>query len=716
MFEKARWIKGELGIGTESATMLRNNISLKDNVRAAKMFVLGLGYGIYYINGREVTDDVLTTPITAYDKTVLYNQYDVTDKLKKGENCLGAVLGNGWYNQQIVTAWHFEDVAWRYVPSLIMQIEVEYKNGEKDTFGTDLTWKAYMNGPWVYNNVRSGEIYDARKEIEGWNLPEYKYGDGWVDVYWSKSPGGILKENVYPNVKIIRTLEPINVTKIDENIAVYDFGENLSGWGKIKVRGKAGAEVRLVYGERLNDDGSVSRATVSNHTKDAKLKHEDIYILKGEGEEEFHPVFNFHGFRYISVETEGEADVVDVTAQLVHTDLKSIGSFECSDEMLNKIHEASCRATLTNYVSIPMDCPHREQNGWTGDAYYSAQQSLMNFDMTDSYEKWLGDVRDTQRANGQIACIAPNSTYFGYIGNGGAVWDAALFLIPYQVYEYTGDISLIEQNIDAMEKNIRFLATITKNGLMGEGIGDWCLPKEMKMPNPHYVALTAYWYMDIMTVAKCCDLLGKDSEYYKKLAEETRCAFRDNFVKPDKIGLGEQVDYAVAIYCGLLETDEEKDAADELVRLIKDRGYHIGGGTTCIKAMFTALAKYHYDDVLYKMVTNPTYPSYAYWILNGATTLCEAWSMTSSRNHHMYSEVDHWFYKYLGGIQLSPDGLVIEPHFIDLDWVKVTHKDIEVEYDKNEIRVKSPVDFKLVLFGTEYNCNSGEVKLSLKNS
>ena len=172
--------------------------------------------------------------------------------------------------------------------------------------------------------------------------------------------------------------------------------------------------------------------------------------------------------------------------------------------------------------------------------------------------------------------------------------------------------------------------------------------------------------MDIVTVAKCCDLTGRDSTYYRALAKNTRDAFRKKFVKTDCIGMGEQIDYAVAIYCGLLNPDEEKSAADKLAQLVIDRGYHIGGGTSCIKAIFTALSKYNYDDVLYKMVTNPTYPSYAYWILNGATTLCESWRMGSSLNHHMYSEVDHWFYRYLGGIQLSPDGLVIEPHFIDL--------------------------------------------------
>lgn len=707
MFEKARWIRDIGAMDEEPARMFRNDIVLKDDVKSAEMFVLGLGYGIYYVNGIEVTDDVLTTQITAYDKKALYNRYDITDKLKKGGNGIGAVIGNGWYNQQIVTPWHFECASWRYVPTLVMQIEVEYKNGECETFMTDTSWRVCAEGPWLYNNVRSGEMYDARREIDGWNLFGFECDDKWKMVMPAKAPGGRLGENIYPNVKIIRTLEPTGVNKISKNRTVYDFGENLSGWGMIKIRGNSGTKIRIIYAERLNDDGSVDQKSINAHLTDAKLKNEDVYILKGEGEEVFHPVFNFHGFRYICIETEGKPERLECLAQLIHTDIKSVGSFECSDEMLNKIHLATRRSTLTNFVSIPMDCPHREQNGWTGDAYYSAQQAIMNFDMAKAYEKWLGDVRDGQRNNGQIAAIAPSPTFFGYTACGGAVWDAALFMIPYQVYEYTGDMTLIAQNIDAMEKNIRFLETLTDNYIMGEGIGDWTVPEGIDLPWPHYVALTAFWYMDIVTVAKCCDLTGRDSTYYRALAKNTRDAFRKKFVKTDCIGMGEQIDYAVAIYCGLLNPDEEKSAADKLAQLVIDRGYHIGGGTSCIKAIFTALSKYNYDDVLYKMVTNPTYPSYAYWILNGVTTLCESWRMGSSLNHHMYSEVDHWFYRYLGGIQLSPDGLVIEPHFIGLKHLKAMHKEIAVEYDEKTIRIKSPIDFTLVLYGKKYHCHKG---------
>lgn len=700
MFENAKWIK-YWQEDHNSGLMLRKEVSIVRKIKKAILYIVGLGYGIYTINGREVTKDVLTTQFTTFDKKILYNRYDVTELLSEGLNCIGVVLGNGNYNIHENNTWNFDFATWRDGVKVIGELHIEYADGGFEKVVTDTSWKTYTDGPWVYNIPRGGEIYDARKEVAGWNLPGFSDED-WYPARIAKSAGGILEENIYPNARIIREIKPVSVNEKN----VYDFGENVSGWVKIKVSGERGAKVHLYYGEKLNEDGTLNAEGINSLNPNGLLKHEEIYILKGEGEEINHPVFNFHGFRYVYLEVEGETENIELTAQVVYTDIKIVGSFSCSDEMLNKIHEASVRSMRTNFLSIPMDCPHREQNGWTGDAYFTAQAAMMNFDMNLFYEKWLGDIRDAQRQTGQIPAIVPSPNRWGYFSCGGPVWDSALSMIPLQSYEYTGEKKLIEQNFEAIKKNISFFETMTDDYTYGEGIGDWC-PPDREPTWPPVVTDTAYFYLNVKAAEKCCEILGQDSSYYSELAEKIKCVYNEKFVTEEKIGVDGQLDYAVAIYCGLLDEEIEKKAAEKLNALVVDNDYHIDCGVTGIKAIFTALGKYGYNETLYRMVTNPTYPSYAYWINNGMTTLCETWSMDMSLNHTMFSEVDHWLYKYVAGINLHPDSLVIEPHFIGLDYVKATHRDIEVEFDKEKIYIQAPVDFVLKIKGETYKLNKG---------
>lgn len=709
MFENSKWISYPPCEHNNEGVMLRKEFGITKEIKKATLYIVGLGYGIYYVNGMSVTDDVLTTQFTFFDKKILYNKYDITHLLKKGANCLGVVLGNGNYDIHERNTWSFDTATWRDRVKVIGELVLEYADGTEERIVTDSSWKSLLGGPYVYNIVRGGEIYDARQEIQGWNLPGFYDKDdmSWRNARISKSPGGVLEENIYPNPRIIRETEAVSVN--DKN--VYDFGENISGWVKIKVFGERGAKVHLYYGERINEDGTINTDNINQFNIEGKLRHEEIYILRGAKSEEYHPMFNYHGFRYVYLETEGRVDKIELTAQVVHTDVKIIGSFSSSDEMLNKIHEASVRSTLTNLMSVPTDCPHREQNGWTGDAYFAAQQAMMNFDMDMFYRKWLGDIRDSQRASGQISAIVPSPNFWGYFACGGPVWDSALTMIPLQAYEYTGSKKLLEDNIEAIKKDIGFFETMTDDFLYMEGIGDWCPPGRHE-PHP-VVTDTAYFYANVKAAERSCEILGQDASYYSELAKKIRKAYRDNFVTEDNIGMGGQLDWAIAIYCGLLDADEEKRAAEKLNRLVVENDYHIDCGVTGVKAIFTALSKYGYDETLYKAVTNPTYPSYAYWINSGATTFCETWDMSSSLNHPMFSEVDHWLYKYVAGINLSPDGLVIEPHFIGLDRVEATHRDIKVSFTKEVIRVSSPRDFVLKLKDKEYRLEKGEHEIRL---
>ncbi len=707
MISLAKWIT--LGKFIDDISpMFRREIEIKKDIRKATMYTIALGYGIYSVNGKEVTDEVLTTQFTSFDRTVLYNKYDVTELLNKGKNCLGIMVGNGCYNQRAETAWNFNHATWRDTPKAIMRLLVEYNDGETEDFITDSSWKATIDGPIIYNHVRSGEIYDARKEMQGWQSIGFD-DSKWHNATIAKPPGGDYKENIYPNPKIIREIDAVSIN--DKN--VYDFGENLSGWVEIEVFGECGAKVHITYSEKIKENGEIDNSNINEHTRKADLKHEEIYILKGGDKEIYHPVFNYHGFRYALIETEGEITVKKVTAQVVHTDIKEIGDFWCSDEMLNKLHEASRRATLTNFLSIPTDCPHREQNGWTGDAHLSAEQALMNFDITASYKKWLCDIRDAQRKSGQIPSIVPTSHHWGFIGTPGPTWDSALILIPWYVYNYTGDTEILKDNINSMKKYIDFLIASADGYFIDFGLGDWCSPEDTDKVCVKFLA-TAYFYTDALIVSKICEVLGDDGNFYKKLAENIKKAIRTEFIDGEKIANSGQTAYACAIYQGLLEPQEEIWAARKLAELVIENDYHIDCGIMGTKYIFTALAKYGYDDVLYKMVTNPTYPSYAYWILNDATTLCEDWEMKASLNHHMYSEIDHWLYKYIAGINISPDGVLIKPHFIGLENVRANSRGVFVEYTKEKIKVKSPVDFTIEVNGEKKTLNKGEYELDFK--
>lgn len=704
---KTKWISAKRTQGHEKvindSILIRKSFNVKEGLKSAVLDVCGLGYGVYTVNSKQVTDEVLSTPFTAFDKRVIYNTYEITDKLNTGENVFGAFLGNGWYNDD-ANIWYFERASWRDNPKLAAKLTLTYADGSTEIVSTDSGWKV-CDGPCTFNHIRQGEIYDARLEKEGWDAP--KYDDvGWENAVVVRAPGGILEPADMPPVRVIRTLKPIS--KNDKGI--YDFGENISGWAKIKLKGEAGREVVLRYDERLDEEGNFTNK-VNNFTyyQNHPLHHENRYILKGGEVEEYAPMFSYYGFRYVSVENAPEE--FEIVAEVVHTDLTTVGTFECSDKMLNLIHEASVRSTLTNYVGIPTDCPHREQNGWTGDAALSCEQALMNFDMTKAYKKWLNDFKDVQRPSGQIPGIIPTASW-GYNWGSGPAWDTAMISIPWNVYQNTGDKSLIEQMWENNVKYFDFISLMSENYVVEFGLGDWCPPPGCEMV-PIEVTDTAHFYIFAKTLAMCAGVIGKDGSFYETEAQKIRNVWRKRYLGNAELEK-KQSFLACAVYNGFLEEDEKADYAERLAALVKENDYHIDCGIFGTKYIFTVLSEFGYAEILYKMVTNPTMPSYAYWINQGMTTFCENWDMIASCNHHMFSEVDNWFYKYIAGIRVNAGEIEIKPCFVgSVEKVKASHRSVFVEYDTEKLTVVTDKQIKVTIENTTHIVEKGTHEFKL---
>jgi len=703
MITEARWIARQPRpfSYTAPAPHIRKTFTVEKEIQKAELSVCALGLGVCYINGKAITDDVLTTPVSNYDVSIYYNTYDVTSLMNKGKNAIGIALGNGIYNDDNDN-WGMSHAVWRDIPKVILELVITYTDGTAGYVRSDSSFKTH-DSPTSYNNARCGEDYDARLETDNWLIPDFD-DSTWDRAVIKSGPGGILKPNTLPPIKKIRT---IPAKHLGNNI--YDLGENISGWVRFRVRGKEGDTVRVVYAERLNPDGSINNDNETDLIKSLNRVQSDNYILRGNGEEAWEPSFTYHGFRYFTLETN--AELMEASGVLVHTDLTKVGDFECSDEILNKLHAATVKSTLTCYHGIPEDCPQREQNGWTGDAVISAEQAIMNFDMNTAYRQWLSDFRDRQCPSGQLPCIVPHPGS-GWNGSyeGGPAWDGALVLIPYYIYEYTGDRTLIEENFDSMVRYLDYLDSVRDGYIIPVGLGDWNPPSRKRIN--HAITNTCYYHTVAKTVAECADILGYDSTPYLTLAANIRASYRERLINSTITDMNTQTALVCGIYHGMYESGEISEIANRLVKLIEDNDFHIDCGCLGTKAMFTVLTETGHTDVLLKMILNPTAPSYAYWIANGMTTLCERWYMDASHNHHYFSEIDFWFYKYVAGIRIEFGEITIAPVFVDgIDEVRAHHRDISVCYDSEKLVIEVPKAATLILDGKEIPIAAGKTEI-----
>lgn len=690
----AKWICHSHEISNDAhclpAPLFRKTFDVCAGLEKATLYLCGLGYQDAYINGNEISNEVLSPGFTAYDKTVLYSTYDITAQLAEGKNVMGVMLGNGFYNSFTKDVWDFSHAAWRHHPKMIAQIHLYYQDGTQDIIASDSTWKC-ANGPVIFNAVRNGEFYDARLEVEGWNCQEYD-DHHWSHVKIAKAPGGSLRAASCNPIRITGTLPAKSVRKIGEGQYIVDFGENISGWVKLQVHGERGSEIRIRYGEELDSQGHLDVSCINLYVLSGEFQT-DTYILKGKGTEIWHPRFTYHGFRYVEITSPYVEMTEDMlTACIVHTDFHNTGTFECSNVLLNSIQTMSRKSLLYNFHSIPTDCPHREKNGWTGDMLLSAEQMLYNFDGAANLWKWLGDFKDAQRASGQLPGIIPTPGW-GYHWGSGPAWDSAIIIIPWNMYLYHGDEAILEYMYENMKRYMDFMESMSEGYILSFGLGDWCPPQYVNgLPQcPVEVTDTAYFYSNARIMKKVSGILGKAEEekYYNTLADEIQTTFIAKFIN---ISTGEvstpcQTSQACALYHGLAEGALGEKVFAKLVSCVMEKECFIDCGILGTKYILNVLSQFGRTDLAYRMVTKTECPSWGYWIEQGATTLWETWGQTptTSKNHHMFSCISEWFYKYLAGIQydeLQPGfkHIVICPQVVsDLHFVRAEY---ETRYGK----------------------------------
>lgn len=659
--------------------IFRKVIALGKPIARATLFISGLGFMECHLNGQRVGNHVLDPVVTRYDRRAQYVSYDITHLLTSGPNVLGVILGNGWYNCQTNVVWDLEKAAWRDYPKLLLQAQILFTDGTTETIVSDTSWKV-SEGPIVFDALRNGETYDARRERDGWLEPGYDDRD-WMSVKIVSSPGGIISSQQQPPCKVMQTLAPMAITEVTPGVFVYDLGQNIAGWAQLTVSGPAGTEVTLRYAEKVSANGDIDPANINMFCKTGDFQT-DRFILKGVGTEVWEPRFTYHGFRYVQMTGfPGTPTLDNLRGRVVHTAFEDAGSFACSNVLLNRIQECTRWSYRGNFVGIPTDCPQREKNGWTGDAQLVAETGLFNFTPAAAYSQWITDFADEQRPSGQLPGIIPTAGW-GYNWGSGPAWDSAYLLIPWYIYQYCGDTRILSDHYDGMKRYVDFMTSMSTDHLVTFGLGDWCAVAKERMPSTKLTS-SGYYYTDCRILAAVARLLGKqeDADSYAALADQIRLAINEACYDPATgcYDNGGQTAQGCALFQGFVADDAREQVLARLVRAVEERDGHPDFGILGSKYVLNALTECGRADLAYTIVTQTGFPSWGYWLAHGATTLWEDWQGNASLNHIMFGDISAWMFKTLAGIAPNPahpgfKQFMIHPHILgDLTWVRAEH-------------------------------------------
>lgn len=690
------WDSAHTKFSRLSARYFRKEFDAAKEIKRAVVYVTGLGFYRLYINGERIGKQVLTPAPTDYTKSVLYNTYNVTNEIRKGENAVGMIVGNGLFFTMRQNYKPYKIKNFGY-PKMLLQLEIYYADGTAQIIKSDSTWKVTANGPIRTNNIYDGEEYDAVLEMPGWSLPGFN-DDQWLNVQLTSPPGGKLKAQMNEKESVMDTIVPKKVYYLRPDVYIIDMGQNMAGWLKMKVKGKKGVQVTLRFAETLLADGEIATANL----RDAKAT--DVYTLNGKGEETWEPSFIYHGFRYVEVTNyPGVPTVSDFTGEVVYDGLSHTGQFMTSDKTINQIYHNAFWSICSNYKGVPVDCPQRnERMPWLGDRAVSAYGESFVFDNEKLYAQWLNDMQEAQTSEGIIPDVAPA---FWHYYTDDITWPATYFLVANMLYHQYGYIRPIEKHYASMKTWMTHIRKkyLTNYLIPKDKYGDWCMPPvhlklihavdSSRITNGELIA-TAYYYHLLKLMEQYARLLNKPSDAiaYDALAKKIKVAFNQKYLnmKSGVYGNNTVTANILPLYFNMTpQSEKEKvfqNVADEIVNVYHN---HISTGVIGTGWLMRTLTTYGRPDLAYEIATNHTYPGWGYMAAGGATTIWELWNGNkanpemSSRNHVMLlGDLVIWFYENLAGIKSDPENpgfekIVMKPLLADsLQYVDASYHSI----------------------------------------
>lgn len=671
---QANWITAEEEIVHESP-LFRKEFEVNNRIEQALLYVTAAGFYNLYLNNNRVGDHVLDPGITDYRQTILYSTYDVTSEIKKGKNAVGVMLGNGaWNMRKVQDRWSWHSAKSHGNPALFLQLVITHKDGSQSIISSDESWKIGY-GAITYNSLYGGEDYDARKELPGWA------GTGFDDSEWQfatiiDGPGGKLKSQLMPPIKVSETITPIASTNPAPGVFLYDLGQNIAGWWRLEVKGEPGQVIRIRGAETLSDSLFPKQLEVTDRISTKFKYHANAltnYTLKGSGVETYEPSFFYTGFRYIEVVTSDSINPehLKIEGRVAGSALERNGTFTSSNPLLNQIHTIGLWSQKGNLHSYPTDCPQREKGAYNGDGQVIAETSMHDFHMASFYTKWVNDMKDSQQENGRIPNTSP--VLVGGMG-GGVAWGSAYILIPWWMYNYYNDTRILEEHYSNMKEYVAYLQELgSKDEDPSEpyiidffdgywySLGEWCAPDQRDCPI-RGVVNTFYYYYNCVLLSKIASKLGydEDSNNYRDLSEIIKENYIRRYFNPETGLFGTEEayqTYQLVALVGDLIPDGYRDKVFETVTNdIRARGTHLNTGIIGTKYLWPVLVQGGENQLAYEVATQTTYPSYGFWLENGSTTFLEDWDGRASHNHQMFGSVTEYFYKFLGGIQSPMEG------------------------------------------------------------
>lgn len=676
------------------ARMLRKEFAASKTVRRATAYLCGLGYYELYLNGRKVGNHVLDPILTEYNVRDAYVTYDVTAQIANGANAIGAILGNGRYfapRGKVPT----NTRTYGY-PKMILQLAIEYGDGSAETIVSDESWKLSTDGPIRENNDYDGEVYDARREMPGWAKAGFN-DSGWEAAKLVEAPKGKLAAQMMEPMRITETIRPKTLNEVSPGVWIYDLGQNMVGWCRLKVMGPVGTQIQLRHAETLRKDGTL----YVDNLRSAACR--DIYICKGAGNETYEPRFTYHGFRFVELTGfPGKPDLSTIEGRVVHTDMKAVGTFECSNPLLTRMAKNIFWGLRGNYLSIPTDCPQRdERQGWQGDRAAESKGETYFFDNVTLYAKWLQDIDESQTPEGNLSDVCPP---FWPLYSANVTWPSAFTIVPETLYTQYGDTRAIAIHFDAMVKWMDHLATFIKDDLIDkDNYGDWCVPPESPelihsndpaRKTSAKVLASSYYIHNLQLLAQYAEMLGQPdkAKSFRDRADKMNKAFHEKLFSAEK-GLydnGTQTSCVLPLAFGMTPAEERAKVFGNLVDNITNKTQnHIGTGLIGGQWLMRTLSDNGRTDLAYTLATNRDYPSWGYMIDNGATTVWELWNgntadpaMNSGNHVMLVGDLGIWMYEYLGGIRTDPahpgfGKIVIRPYPVgDLKFVKASYTSI----------------------------------------